>query len=125
MRHFALLPVFVLVLSTAKPTFADDHQKAEKQLKRITAMATDVTGRRMVSKSMADQLAVPRFQLVQERRSMNLNYGDLFVVHTLLRNGMSMGDIAAQLKSGKTVSQIADDKSAWKQIAGDSKKLNS
>jgi hypothetical protein len=125
MRHFALLLACTLFVSAAVPAFAEDQQKAEKQLKRLTAMATDVTGRRIVSKSMADLFAVPRMQLVQERRSMNLNYGDIFIAHALLRDGVSMGDIAAKLKSGQTMSQIADEqKGSWKAIASDSKKLN-
>jgi hypothetical protein len=112
-------------MAVAKPAFADDQQKADKQLKRITAMSTDVTGRRMVSKSMSDALSVPRLQLVQERRSMNLNYGDLFIAHMLLRDGMSMGDIGTKLKAGKTMTQIAEDqKGSWKQIAPEAKKLN-
>jgi hypothetical protein len=125
MRHFALFLSLVLCSAVVQPARADDQQKAEKQLKRITAMSTDVVGRRMVSKSMADMLSLPRLQLVQERRSMNLNYGDLFVAHVLLRDGVGMGDIAAKLRSGKTMSQIVDDqKGSWKQIAGDAKKLN-
>jgi hypothetical protein len=125
MRHFALFLLLVLCLAAAQPAGADDQQKAEKQLKRITAMSTDVVGRRMVSKSMADMLTLPRLQLVQERRSMNLSYGDLFAAHVLLREGVAMGDIAAKLRSGKTMTQIVDDqKGSWKQVAGDAKKLN-
>src|SRR6516162_7064499 len=118
MRHFALFLLLVLCLAAAQPAGADDQQKAEKQLKRITAMSTDVVGRRMVSKSMADMLTLPRLQLVQERRSMNLSYGDLFAAHVLLREGVAMGDIAAKLRSGKTMTQIVDDqKGSWKQVA--------
>jgi hypothetical protein len=125
MRHFALFLAVFLYFAAAKPACADDQQKAEKQVNRISAMATDATARRMVSKSMADALSVPRLQLTQERRSMNLDYGDLFVAHTLVRGGLSLGEIAAKLKTGKTMSQIADDqKGSWKQIAGDAKKLN-
>jgi len=122
LAHFFIL---LLAFTIAIPAFADDQQKAEKQLHKITAMATDPTGRRVVSITMADALEAKRPDLVMERRTMNINYGDLFVAHTLVKSGAKMDDIAAQLKSGKKMSQIADAQHAdWKQIAADAKKLN-
>jgi hypothetical protein len=123
---FPTFVVLALALSFAIPAFGDDQQKAEKQLNKITAMATDATGRRVVSATVADALAAKRPDLVQERRTMNLNYGDLYVAHVLVKGGAKMDDIAAQLKAGKKMSQIANDQHAdWKQISADSKKLNS
>ena len=61
-------------------------------------MATDATGRRVVSITVADSLEAKRVNLVLERRAMNLNYGDLFIAHMLVKNGANMDDIAAELK---------------------------
>jgi len=122
LAHFFIL---LLAFTIAIPAFADDQQKAEKQLHKITAMATDPTGRRVVSITMAETLEAKRSDLVMERRTMNINYGDLFIAHGLVKNGAKMDDIAAQLKDGKKMSQIADAAHAdWKQIAADAKKLN-
>jgi hypothetical protein len=125
MKRLAHIPITLLVLSIAIPAFSDDQQKAEKQLHKIVAMATDATGRRVVSIVVADTLEAKRPELVIERRSMNLNYGDLFVAHVLVKQGTKMDDIVTQLKAGKKIDQIASEQHAdWKQIAADAKKLN-
>jgi len=117
--------IFLLAFTIAIPAFADDQQKAEKQLHKVTAMATDATGRRVVSITVADTLEAKRPDLVMERRTMGINYGDLFIAHTLMKSGAKMDDIAAQLKAGKKMSEIADAEHAdWKQIALDAKKLD-
>ena len=67
-----------------------------------------------------------RHDMVTERRTMNVNYGDLYIAHVLVKGGAKMDDIAAQLKAGKKMDQIASELHLdWKQIAGDAKKLNS
>jgi hypothetical protein len=125
MKRLAYFSLPLLAIAIAIPAFADDQQKAEKQLHRLTAMATDGVGRRIVSTTVADTLQVKRPELVSERRSMNLNYGDIYVAHVLVKSGGKMDDIAAQVKSGKKVSQIANEQHAdWKQIAADAKKMN-
>src|SRR5882672_3226743 len=125
MKRLSHLSITLLALTIAIPAFGDDQQKAEKQLHKITAMATDATGRRVVSITVADALEAKRPDLVMERRTMNLNYGDLFVAHGLVQRGAKMEDIAAQLKAGKNIGQIATEQQAdWKQIAADAKKLN-
>jgi hypothetical protein len=117
--------IILVALATTIPAFADDQQKAEKELHKITAMATDPTGRRVVSITVADTLEAKRTDLVLERRAMNINYGDLFIAHSLVKNGAKMEDIAAQLKSGKNIRQIANDHHLdWKQMTLDAKKLN-
>ena len=114
-----------LALATTVSAFGDDQKKAEKQASRITAMASDPTGRRIVSMTMADVLRVPRLQLVRERLAMNLNYGSLFIAHQLTASGVKMLDIALQLQAGKNIVQIGDERSAnWKQIVAAAKKLN-
>jgi hypothetical protein len=125
MKRLAPIPITLLLLSIAIPAFSDDQQKAEKQLHKIVAMATDATGRRVVSIVVAETLEAKRPELVIERRSMNLNYGDLFVAHVLVKQGTKMDDIANQLKAGKKIGQIANEQHVdWKQIAADAKKLN-
>src|SRR6266478_5757952 len=125
-RPLSLLSIALVALIFTVPAFCDDQQKAEKQLHKITALATDPTGRRVVSITVADTLGARRPALVMERRAMNLNYGDLFVAHVLLKNGAKMEDIDAQLKAKKNIGQIANEQHAdWKQIAADAKKLNS
>ncbi len=125
MKWLANLFIVILVFMLAIPAFGDDQQKAEKQLHKITAMATDPTGRRVVSSTVADALEAKRVDLVKERRDMNLNYGDVFIAHVLVKNGAKMEDVASQLKAGKDIGQIANaDHADWKQIAADAKKLN-
>lgn len=115
----------ILALTCVIPAFSDDQKNAEKQLHKITAMATDATGRRVVSITVADSLEANRFDLAMERRAMRLNYGDLFVAHVLVKQGVKMEAIAAQLKAGKNIGQIANEHHAdWKQIAAEAKKLN-
>jgi hypothetical protein len=123
-RHFKFCAILI-GLALAIPAFADDQQKAEKELHKITAMATDPTGRRVVSLTVADTLEAKRTDLVLERRAMNINYGDLFIAHGLVKNGAKMQDIAAQLKTGQNIRQIASAEHLdWKQMTLDAKKLN-
>ncbi|HEY8669777.1 MAG TPA: hypothetical protein VIL63_02970, partial [Terriglobales bacterium] len=94
-------------------------------LHKITAMATDATGRRVVSITVADALEAKRVDLVVERRALNLNYGDLYLAHVLVKNGAKMNDIDAQLKAGKNIREIAGaQRPDWKQLEADAKKLN-
>jgi hypothetical protein len=121
------LPCFVglLAILSTTPILADDQQKAEKQIRKITAMASDVTARAIVSRAMAEMLNVKRDQLVRERRAMNLNYGEVFLAHQLAAKGTKMLDIALQLPIRNDIYQIANDHHAdWRQIAGEAKKLN-
>ena len=121
LRYF---PV-ILALTVALSAVADDQQKAEKQVNKVTAMASDATGRRVVSMTVSDLLNMKRSDVVQERRETGLNYGHMFIAHQLTVNGAKMSDIAEQLKAGKNIYQIGNDQHAnWKQIAADAKKLN-
>jgi hypothetical protein len=125
MRLLVQLCVILIALTMTVRAFGDDQQKAERQLHRITAMATDATGRRVVSITVADTLEAKRVDLVLERRAMNLNYGDIFIAYRVVKNGGRMDDIAAQLKAGHKIAQIADAQHVdWKQLAEDAKKLN-
>ena len=123
MRLLACL--FVLGLSLPAAAFADDQPKAEKQARKITAIATDKTGRRIVSLSMADTLKIARPRMVEDRRKFGLDYGSFFVAQQLVENGVTLSDMQAALKSGKTIWQIGEAQHAnWSRIAGAAKKLN-
>jgi hypothetical protein len=47
-----------LVLMAAVPAFSDDQEKANKELIKVTAMATDATGRGVVSRAVSDVTGV-------------------------------------------------------------------
>lgn len=115
----------VLLALVALPAFAEDQQKAVKQLNRITALAADVNGRRVVSMSLADILQIKRADLVHERRVMGVNYGGVFLVHQLVAAGVALPDITSRLRSGKDLLDVAEEFHAdWKQILNEAKKVN-
>ena len=123
---FATRFLIVLVaLAIAVPAFADDQEKAQKEIKKITAITTDNNMRSVVNSSMSEMLNVKRLDLVKERQDMNLNYGGLFLAYQLIAGGAKMEDIATQLKAGKNIFDIANDQHAnWKQINDAAKKAN-
>jgi len=123
MKRIAVFSVLAMLL--AVPSFGDDQQKAQKEINRITAMATDFDGRRVVNLSISEMFNVPRAALVQERTQTGLNYGSLFIAEELGRKGMNKDELAAKLKSGGVIGDIANEQHVdWKQLALDAKKLN-
>jgi len=119
--------ILTLALATilSLPAFCDDQQKAEKELTKITAMAADFTGRRAVNLTMSATFGVPRPKVVEARGQTGLNYGSLFVAEQLVTNGVSLQDIAAQLKTGKTIGAVANEQHVdWKQMTQAAKKFN-
>jgi hypothetical protein len=121
LRHATAILLLCLVL----PASADDQQKLQKQAKKMSAMAADPVGRRIVNMSMADALKMSRNALVLERHRMNLNYGSIYMVHALTSTGAKIEYIGAQLESGKTIAQVGNELHAnWKQMVADAKKLN-
>lgn len=123
MKLFAACATVLLTfLSLAS---AADRDKAEKQIRMITAMSRDETARSIVSHALADTFNVSRPQLVQQRKTLGLSYGNLFLARELAGSGAKFEDIAAQLSLHKTVPEIAAASHAdWKRIAADAKKLN-
>src|SRR4051794_34739775 len=103
MKFASRFLLLALVATFSLSVCADDQQKAQKQVNKITAMAADLTGRRAVNQSMADQLGVKRADLVLERRDHNWNYGSLFVIHQLVVRGAKLDEIAERLKAGKSL----------------------
>jgi hypothetical protein len=125
MKKTALLLAFFALLLVASPAFSDDQQKAQKEINKITAMATDFDGRRVVNLSMAEMFKVPRPSLVAQRGQTGLNYGNLFLVQELEQSGVTPADIATKLNSGSKISDIANQQHIdWKRVGEDGKKLN-
>jgi hypothetical protein len=125
MKFATRLLIALFVLALAVPAFADDQEKAQKEIKKITAISTDANMRSVVNLSMSELLNAKRLDLVKERQDMNLNYGGLFLAHQLVAGGAKMDDIATQLKAGKNIFDIANDQHAnWKQINDTAKKAN-
>jgi hypothetical protein len=117
--------IVVIALITALPSFGDDQQKPQKELNKITAMATDFTGRRAVNLTISEVTSVPRSKLVEERNLTGLNYGSLFLAEELAKNGTTIPEIAEKLKSGKSIGDVANEQHVdWKQMASEAKKLN-
>lgn len=115
--------LLAIVLMSCLGVSADDRQKAEREIRKINAMAWDSTARVVVNQSLSETFKVPRSQLAEERQQLQLNYGSLFLAHEL---GPNIKDISTSLKAGKSIVQISNESNAnWKQIAGDAKKLNS
>jgi hypothetical protein len=118
--------VFLFFVATSVVASSDDRQKAEIQVRKITAMATDKVGRQLVSLSMSDTFKLPRPAMVTLRRAMGLEYGSFFIAQELVASGAIAADIAAELRTGKNIWQIGEDRHAdWKKIAADAKKQNS
>ena len=119
------ITILALILLTGLTALAADQDKSRKELDKVTALATDATGRRMVNVSMAQVLNAKRYDLIMERRSNEINYGSLFLMHQLINNGGKAADISAQLTAGKTIYQIADEQHAdWKKVLDQAKALN-
>ena len=71
--------------------FADDQEKATKEIKKITSISVDSNMRSIVNRTMADMLKARRLDLVKERQDMNLNYGGLFLAQQLAASGSQDG----------------------------------
>ena len=123
MRRSVLCVVIFLLLGVG--AFADDQDKAEKQIRMMTAMSRDDTARSIISRTFADVFKIQRQQLVAERKSVGLNYGGLFLAHELLQSGARMEQIANELHSRKSMLEITKASHAdWKHIAAEAKKMN-
>jgi len=125
MKFAGRLLFVLLILAFTVPAFADDQEKAQKEIKKITSITADANMRALVNRTLAEMLNMKRLDLVKERQTTNLNYGGIFLAQQLVAGGAKMDDIAAQLKSGKSIFDIAnDDHANWKQIGNEAKKVN-
>jgi hypothetical protein len=114
-----------LLLSLSLNVFADDRAKAEKELRKVAALASDNTARRVVSRVESVMLNTPRADLIMQRRMMNLNYGTLFLVHYLTSSGAKVEEVAAKTTHGQSMYDVANAQHVdWKLVAADAKKLN-
>jgi hypothetical protein len=124
-RILARLLVFLVPVVFAIRGWADEQEKAVKEVKKIASISVDSSMRSIVNRTMAEALKMGRLDLVKERQETNLNYGGLFLAHQLVASGGKMEDITAQLKLGKTIFDIANEsRTNWKQVGSDAKKLN-
>jgi len=120
----ALYLAVLLLAPSAVPALAADQDKAEKQIKMMTALSHDEIVRSIISRTFADVFKIQRAQLLAERRSLGLNYGSLFLAHELVLSGSSMRQISVQLRGNRTLLEVANSSSAdWKRIASDAKKM--
>ena len=121
-----MLAVLLVLVGLANGAVAEDAQaKAEKEVRKINAMAADDTARPLVSRVVAEFLDTTRMTLVQQRKAGNLSYGNLVVAYQLSENGRRFDDLLVLLKSGKDVWQIGNERHAnWKEVAAAAKKLN-
>jgi hypothetical protein len=121
----SLCLALAIVAATPSAWCADDQEKAEKQLRKVTALAMDPAARPLVSQTVAEFLKVPRPELVRERHAANLTYGEALVAYRMVSGEVTLNEIGAQMHAGKTIWEIANARHAdWRQIAGDAKKLN-
>jgi hypothetical protein len=122
----ALWFAILLLVTVAIPARADDEEKAAKQIRMMTALSRDETVRSIISRTFSDVFKMERPQLIAERKSLQLNYGALFLAHELVLSGSNMQRIAAQVHAHKTMLEIAQSSGAdWKHIASEAKKMNS
>jgi hypothetical protein len=126
MRYGLTVLFLVIGVFIAQSVAANDRQKAEKQVNRISAMAADLTGRRAVNLAMSQQLSVARKDLVSQRREGDVSYGTLFLFRQVAPTDETFKQMVDQLKAGKLPFEIAEASHAdWKAIGNAAKKLNS
>lgn len=103
-----------------------EARRLDKEIKKISLVAVDLDGRRVVNRVMAQQLGVSREQLVEERKQTGLIYGRLFEAHEMARlEGLVFGQVARQMKQGHYLLEISEQHHAdLKEILADAKKLN-
>jgi hypothetical protein len=119
------IAIAALVLVLALPALADDQGKAKKELDKITAMASDATGRRITNVTMAEMLQAKRRDLLMQRRENEINYGDLFLAYQIAAQGAKLEDVFAQVKAGKPIYDVANGFHVdWKKVADQAKSLN-
>lgn len=130
MSNGKLVSAFVVLTclaSLAATNPEKDGKKLDEQLKKISLVASDSAGRRVVNRVMAKELGVSRKQLVEERKGTQFVYGQIFAVHEIAcQTNSSFADIAKEMKDGKSPLAISLEKDVnLKKILKDIKKFNS
>jgi len=120
--HRAISVSASLLLCTAVAFAATDQQKTQRELSHISALSSDAATRPVVNAEIAKELNTDRVRLVAERQDMSLSYGNLYLLSELLKGGAKLDDVAAQLKSGKSIADVANaSKIDWKKVQKDTK----
>jgi hypothetical protein len=103
-----------------------EARRLDREIKKISLVAVDLDGRRVVNRLMAQQLGVSREQLVEERKQIGLVYGRLFEAHEMARlEGLGFSQVARQVKQGHYLLEISEQQHAnLKEILADARKLN-
>ncbi len=119
--------VFSSVALFAAGNSDKEGKKLDEQVKKISLIASDSNGRRVINRCMARQLGVGRNQLVEERRTTQLVYGQIFAAHEIAsQTNSSFADVAKEMTAGKSARDIGVEKNAdLKKIAKDARKVNS
>ena len=130
MTHRKLVTALIVLACVASLAAANpekDGKKLDDQLKKISLVASDGDGRRVVNRVMARELGVPRKELVEERKSTQFVYGQIFAVHEIARQtNSSFAEIAKEMTGGKSPLAISLEKNVdLKKILKDAKKFNS
>ncbi len=122
----ALLCVLVVssLVWASKPE--KEARKLDKEFKRISLTAAVPDGRRVVNRVMAEQLAVSRTKLVQERKQTGFVYGQIFGAHEVAHlSGLTFSQVAGQMKQGHSLLEISEQHQIdLREILVDAKKLN-
>ena len=107
MRLSRIFVVSLLLSVATSAAAADEQAKAERQLRRITALANDSTARRIVNAEMARYFHVEPLSIVAERVGYGFTYGDAFLFHQLIACESDITLLARELRSGHSIAEIA------------------
>jgi len=110
-RSLAGALLCLLAVSPLLSASSPEEKKAtriEKELTKINLIAAVPEGRRVVNRTMAEQLGVSREQLVQDRTRADFVYGELFGAYELAHlTGLTLDQVAAQTKQGRSLLETA------------------
>ena len=121
-----LVPVLLLVPTLWASKVEKVAKRLDKELKRVSLVAADLDGRRVVNRVMAKQLGISRKQLVEERRQTGFLYGQLFGAHEVAQAArLTFPHVAEQMKQGHSLLEISEHHEVGlKEILADAKTLN-
>jgi len=122
--------VFMSLCFIPGPAAASEQAKTaaklESELGKISLIATDLDGRRVVNRVMARQLGLSRQQLVEDRRQTGFVYGELFAAHRIARlAALSFDEVAVQMRMGQSLLEICVEyEVSVSKLLKDARKLN-
>lgn len=126
-HEFAWMLALLIVPSVASASNLEKQSaRLDRELRSISLTATVGDGRRVVNRLMAEQLDIPREQLVRERKLTGFAYGQLFGAHEAARlRGLTFNQVAVEMKQGISIVEISQGRAANLQlILADARRLN-